>query len=244
MEVLFIGTGDAFGAAGRRQAGILVRGPGGVVLLDCGTTTLQGLAALGVGRNRIDAVLVTHFHADHFGGIPLFLLAALHEDRRRRPLTIAGPPGIERRVLGAAAALGHPLEARAWPFGLRFQEIACGADLRVGRFEVGCFEARHQPDSCPRGLRLAAGSRRIVYTGDTGWFDALPERARGADLFICECTLAEPGFQYHLSLNDLLSRRERFDCGRMVLTHLGEAMAGRRGRCDIETADDGMTIRL
>ena len=44
-EVTFVGTSDAFGAGGRRQSAIFVRGPGGAALLDCGGTTLTGLAA-------------------------------------------------------------------------------------------------------------------------------------------------------------------------------------------------------
>ena len=79
-EVVFVGTSDAFGAGGRRQSAILVRGPRGTLLMDCGATTNTGLAELGVDRNEIETILISHFHGDHFGGIPLFLLAALYED--------------------------------------------------------------------------------------------------------------------------------------------------------------------
>ena len=75
-ELVLIGTSDAFGAGGRRQSAYLLRTPGGSVLLDCGGSTVSGLSALGIPRDEIDAILVTHFHADHFGGIPLQLLGA------------------------------------------------------------------------------------------------------------------------------------------------------------------------
>src|SRR5678815_1982261 len=106
-EVVFVGTSDAFGAGGRRQSAVLVRAPQGGVLLDCGGTTATGLTALGIEREEIDAILISHFHGDHFGGIPLLLLASLYEDQRRKPLVIAGPPGIERRVHQLASALGY-----------------------------------------------------------------------------------------------------------------------------------------
>ena len=93
-EVLFVGTSDAFGSGGRRQSAYLVRAPAGSVLLDCGTTTGTGLATLAVDRDEIDTIILSHFHADHFGGIPLFLLGALHQDRRRKPLRIDGPPQV------------------------------------------------------------------------------------------------------------------------------------------------------
>jgi ribonuclease BN (tRNA processing enzyme) len=104
-EIVFIGTSDAFGAGGRRQSAILMRAPSGSVLLDCGTTTSTGLAALGIERNEIDAIVISHYHGDHFGGIPILLLAALYEDARTRPLRIVGPPGIEARVRQLADAM-------------------------------------------------------------------------------------------------------------------------------------------
>ena len=57
--------------------------------MDCGATTNGGLAELGIERDEIETLLISHFHGDHFGGIPLFLLAAMYVDYRRQPLTIA-----------------------------------------------------------------------------------------------------------------------------------------------------------
>ena len=52
-EVVFVGTSDAFGAGGRRQSALLVRAAHGGVLMDCGSTTTSGLAALGIERAEI-----------------------------------------------------------------------------------------------------------------------------------------------------------------------------------------------
>jgi ribonuclease BN (tRNA processing enzyme) len=243
-EVVFVGTSDAFGAGGRRQSAILVRAPEGTVLLDCGVTTATGLVDLGVEREELDAILVSHYHGDHFGGIPQILLACLYEDARRRPLWIAGPQGIEERVRSVSAALGYPLEEREWTFPMRFAELQPGEDTPVGPAMAGVFETHHQRDVCPHGLSLQAGGERIVFSGDTGWFASLPHHARGAGLFICECTFLESGFEYHLSLEEISERRTEFDCGRIILTHLGREMSERRGSCEFETADDGLVLRL
>jgi ribonuclease BN (tRNA processing enzyme) len=243
-EVIFIGTSDAFGAGGRRQSAILVRAEAGSVLLDCGMTTGSGLHDLGVSRDEIDAILVSHYHGDHFGGIPPLLLACLYEDRRVRPLSIAGPPGIEERVRSLAASLGFQIEGRDWPFEIRFEELRAGKLTSVGPVTATAFETHHQQEVMPHGLAVQAGERRIVFSGDTGWFDELPAHAAGADLFICECTNLEPVFEYHLSLEEMTERIGEFDCGRIVLTHLGEAMSERRQDCELETADDGLIIRL
>ena len=109
-EIVFIGTSDAFGAGGRRQSAVLVCGDRGAMLLDCGATTGTGLQELEIRRDEIDVILVSHFHGDHFAGIPLLLLAALYQDERRHPIHIAGPPEVELRVRALARAMGHSLE--------------------------------------------------------------------------------------------------------------------------------------
>jgi ribonuclease BN (tRNA processing enzyme) len=243
-EVVCVGTSDAFGSGGRRQSAYLVRAPAGSVLVDCGTTTGTGLAALGIPREEIDAILVSHFHGDHFGGIPLFLLAALYQDSRHKPLRIAGPPEIEARVRRAAAALGHPIEGQDWSFPIVFQELVAGRRTAVGPVTARPFETLHTPEANPHGLALDVGERRVVYSGDTGWFDALPRHAAGADFFLCECTLVHRSFEYHLSLEELAASRGAFDCGRIALTHLGEEMRSLRDHEGFEIADDGLTVKL
>ncbi len=243
-EVLFVGTSDAFGAGGRRQAAILFRGPSASALLDCGPTTLTGLASLGVPRDEIDAILISHFHGDHFGGIPLFLLAAVYEDQRRKPIRIIGPEGVRARVCAAAAGLGHPIEENDRRFPIEFTEYRADHEIAAGPLRVRAFRGHHQDDARPHGFVVGAGSRRVAYTGDTGWFDALPEKVKGADLLISECTLLEKGYEYHLSLAELEARKGDFDCGRIVLTHLGPEMSERRGVVSLECADDGLRIPL
>ena len=243
-ELVCIGTSDAFGAGGRRQSAYLLRASQGGVLIDCGQTTLTGLAALGIDRGEVDAIVVSHFHADHFGGIPLFLLGALFADERKAPLRIAGPPGTEERVREAARALGHPMERQPWSFEIRFEELRAGQRLAMGPVALEAFETFHSPDSHPHGLIVRDGQRRLAYSGDTGWFDGLPGHVAGADLFLCECTLDARGFEYHLSLEELAARQAEFDCGAILLTHLGDEMRARREHAGFEVADDGDLVKL
>jgi len=243
-EVVFVGTSDAFGAGGRRQSAILVRGPNGGILLDCGTTTGSGLNELGIERAEIDTIVLSHFHGDHFGGIPLLLLAAQYEDERKDPLRIAGPPGVEARVHALAGAMGHALEEHDLGFPVRFEELPAGRSLELGPARVSSFETYHSPASVPHGLIVETGPTRIAYSGDTGWFEGLPDSVAGSDLFICECTYRTNPFEYHLNHDLLVSQRNRFDCGRIVLTHLGSEMVDRRAQASFEIADDGLSVQL
>jgi ribonuclease BN (tRNA processing enzyme) len=140
--------------------------------------------------------------------------------------------------------MGHPLEAQSWEFPILFHELPPGRQLTVGPAQITAFETRHQIEAKPHGQRVSLGGETLVYSGDTGWFDALPGHVAGASLFICECTFHTRRLEFHLNLEQLLEARPRFDCGRMVLTHLGSEMTDRRGNAGIETADDGMRIKL
>ncbi|MFK7897530.1 MAG: MBL fold metallo-hydrolase [Myxococcota bacterium] len=243
-EIVFIGTSDAFGAGGRRQSAIFLRGERGGMLFDCGGTTNTGLNDLGLSRDEIDVVLISHFHGDHFGGIPALLYAALYTDNRKHPIEIVGPPGVEERVHELGAALGHHLSDREWSFPIHFREIHPDQTIQAGPAELTAFRTEHQPEAHPQGYRARVGREQIAYSGDTGWFDGLPEQIAGSDLFICECTLCNAELDFHLSLEELREHRDDLDCGRLILTHLGEEMAAQRGQLEIETADDGLAVKV
>jgi ribonuclease BN (tRNA processing enzyme) len=243
-EVVFVGTSDAFGSGGRRQAAVLVRGHRGTLLLDCGATTLTGFAELGIARDEVDTILVSHFHGDHFGGIPLFLLASMYQDARRNALHIAGPPDVEQRVRSLARAMGHAIEDHDWTFPIHFTEVRPGSEQDIGPARVQAFATQHQPEAHPQGYRVDTGNEKIAYSGDTGWFADLPRLSAGTDLFICECTLHREQLDFHLNLSTIEEHQHEFDCGRLMLTHLGSDMAEQRGQCSIDTADDGLVVGL
>lgn len=243
-EVVFIGTSDAFGAGGRRQSAIFARGERGGMLFDCGGTTNTGLAQLGIPRVEVDVILISHFHGDHFGGIPAFLYASLYTDARTHPLEIVGPPKIQARVHALATALGHHLNDREWTFPIRYREIRAGEQFAAGPAQIKAFATQHQADAHPQGYCVKLGREEIAYSGDTGWFEELPHHIAGSDLFICECTLHRAELDFHLSLEELREHRDDLDCGRLILTHLGQEMSDQRGQIEIETADDGMAVKL
>lgn len=244
-EVIFVGTSDAFGAGGRRQSAYVLRTEEGSTLVDCSGTTLTGLNALGISRDEIDTILISHYHGDHFMGIPQFLLAAIYEDERRAPLNIAGPTGVEKRIHDLCALVGYGLEGREIPFDLNFHDLTAGEEMEIGPVCVTPFNAHHQQDTQPHGfvMRLPGG-HRVVYSGDTGWFDDLPQYTQGSDLFICECTSYDRGLAFHINFRDIYEHREKLGARRVILTHLGPEMSSRRGSCPMETADDGLKITL
>ena len=93
-------------------------------------------------------------------------------------------------------------------------------------------------------LRVEAGDRALLFSGDTGWTEHLPGDVGDVSLFICECVQMEEGFEYHLSYDRLSRERSRFDCDRIMLTHLGSEVLSNLDRVSFETADDGLRIKV
>jgi len=86
VRLTVLGSGDAFGAGGRGFSAYLVEAPGATFLVDCGPTVLQGLKRAGCPPERIDFVLLSHLHGDHFGGVPFLFMQYTYEAPRTRPL--------------------------------------------------------------------------------------------------------------------------------------------------------------
>jgi ribonuclease BN (tRNA processing enzyme) len=96
-SLTFLGTSDAFGSAGRHCAGYLLDTREGCVLIDAGPSILTAMKSLRRRPDEIDAIVLSHLHGDHFGGVAFLILEYSYEAPRTRPLTVVGPPGTERR---------------------------------------------------------------------------------------------------------------------------------------------------
>jgi ribonuclease BN (tRNA processing enzyme) len=244
VRVLFLGSGDAFGSGGRFQACIHVRSANSSVLLDCGASSLIAMRRFGVDPNEIDAILISHLHGDHFGGIPFFIMDGQFLSKRERPLVIAGPPGIEARVRQAQEALFAGSSQSEQQYDIRFAEWQDHHTASVGGISVTPFEVVHGSGAPPFALRLHVDEKTIAYSGDTEWTNALIATAEGADLFICEANFYDKKIKFHLNYEMLAAHRDELRCKRLVLTHMNSEMLERLPTLDVEAAEDGYEIVL
>jgi ribonuclease BN (tRNA processing enzyme) len=241
VKVRFLGSGDAFGSGGRFQTCIHLESGGAQVLVDCGASSLIAMRRFGVDPLAIDAVILSHLHGDHFGGVP-FLILDGQFTRRTRPLDVVGPPGVEARVREAMEVFFPGSSRIERRFDVRYAELADRVMLPVGSVSVTPFGVVHASGAPPFALRVAGGGKTVAYSGDTEWTDSLIDAARDADLFIAEAYFFDKAVKFHLDLATLLRHRARLDCRRLIVTHMNEDMLRRRDALEVETAEDGKLV--
>jgi ribonuclease BN (tRNA processing enzyme) len=245
LTVTFAGSGDALGSGGRYQACIHLQQPDGLppVLMDCGATSLSALKHLRLEPGEVETVFVSHLHGDHFGGLP-FLILDGQFSRRSAPLTIAGPPGITKRLTDAMECLFPGSSSTPRRFNIRTIEIQPGATTTVAGIAVTAWEVNHPSGAPPLALRLDLAGKTIAYTGDTAWTDALLECSAGADLLIAEAYYRDKNIPYHLRQADLRAYRDRLTARRIVLTHMSADMLAHPDPTASQAAHDGLTLTL
>jgi ribonuclease BN (tRNA processing enzyme) len=214
LQLAFLGSGNAFAAEGRAFSCMLA---GGRYLFDCGPTVLQQLRKLGVSSLDIDVVMISHFHADHYFGLPFLLLDAWHS-KRSRDIYISGPPGIEERS-ERILEIAYPGMSEMMPFRRSYVELSDGLEGEVAGLAFTAASVEHVPSLECFALRGHVNGRSFVFSGDTTLCDGLLRLVPGADAVVLECScLEEP---VHLSPAGVAAvRRHASPDAKVIVTHL------------------------
>jgi ribonuclease BN (tRNA processing enzyme) len=142
VELQFLGSGDAFGSGGRFQTCLLLRGAGDPVLIDCGASSLIAMKQAGVDPSTLGWVFLSHLHVDHFGGVP-FLILDGQFSRRTRPLVVAGPPSMRRRIEATMEVFFPGSTSITRRFSTDLLELQEGIPCSVGPAIVTPYAAHH-----------------------------------------------------------------------------------------------------
>jgi ribonuclease BN (tRNA processing enzyme) len=235
VQLTVIGSSPAWPNPGAAHAGYLVRGDGRL-LLDCGPGVLSRLRS--AGAVDVDAIAITHFHLDHWGDLVPWVWMAERGLGPERSPALWLPPGGRVALAAFAERLGHE---DIFGSAFRVSEYAAAVPFDAAGFVVEAHRVTHY-DTPAYGFRVrdAAGTV-LAYSGDSGPCDALHKLAKGADLFLCEATLAsaadDPGPRGHLSAEEALAAGD----GRVLLTHRPAELPVPAGA---ERAVDGLTVEV
>jgi ribonuclease Z len=154
LSVLFLGTAGSVPTVHRAPASVLVRRGGERVLIDCGEGTQRQLLR-SVGLPDVERIFLTHYHADHFLGLP-GMLKTFALRGRELPLTIYGPPGLRglmsdlRRVYGRLS------------YDVNLEELRPSDAVDLGDWRIGAYATVH---------RLEALGYALVEDDRPGRFD-------------------------------------------------------------------------
>jgi ribonuclease BN (tRNA processing enzyme) len=239
VKLTVIGCSPAWPNPAGVQSGYLVEGPGRL-LLDCGPGVLARLRTHEPWP-RIDALVITHFHLDHWGDLVPWIFGASYGAGRDVPRPqLWLPPG----GAGTLRAFGRQLAfADAIERVFDVYEYAEGMPFSAAGFEVTAVRLAHY-DQLTFGLRVTNSQHTLAYTGDSAPTPKLSELARDADVFLCEATLArsEAGNDRgHLTAEEAMDASREAGARRLIVIHRPDELPLEP---DVERAYDGLEVTL
>lgn len=220
FEVVVLGSSASAPAPGDACSGYLVRCGSTRLLLDCGSGTLGQLMLEGEHPSSLSAIVITHFHPDHYLELVTMRYALRYAcGTPARPLLLVPPGGCS-----FLSGLGDALRANQSFFDASFdvQEYDPSVTRLVDDLQLEFCRTTHDEPNWAIGLSGPDGER-LVYTGDTRVCEDLEHFAENADLLVCESTypseLEEPPSDNHLTSGQAGQLAQRAHVRQLLLTH-------------------------
>jgi ribonuclease BN (tRNA processing enzyme) len=249
MRLTVVGCSGSFPGPDSPASCYLLEADGFRLVIDFGNGSLGALQKY-TGLFDVDAVCLSHLHADHCVDLYSYSVARAYSPAGPQPpIPVYGPAGTVERM-----ALIHGPNGDDLGLTKRFTwETLEPGRLTIGPFDIQLAHVNHPVETF--AFRFTYGGKSLVYTGDTGETDAVPELAAGADVLLSEAAFLEgPGLppNIHLTARQAAAYANRAGVGKLVLTHLvpgnsaddarTEAVAEFKG--DLGIAVGGQVIRL
>ena len=215
MKLTVIGCSGSGPGPDSAASSYLVEQDGFRLLIDLGSGAFGPLQRV-LDPGDIDAIFLSHMHADHCLDIAPFVVWHRYSARGRRPrVPLYAPVGADRRLAMAYDDEGDPLT-----------DVFDFVFIGPGTFALGPFQVRTARTAHPvecNAIRLEAGGRSLVYTGDTGPSPDVVELARGADVLLAEAAHPEiEGLPANLHLTGRQAGAHALSAGvgRLLITHV------------------------
>lgn len=228
-----LGTGAAFSDASRTTTMLAVSTDRSVIVIDCGGDVVQRLLAQGIDLDAIEAVVVTHEHADHVAGFPL-MMERLWLGGRSRPLDVYG---IESAI-AQVRRIHDAFDVSKWPGYPELcyhvvEHVPDAVVLECEAWRVVCSPGSHPVPVIALRIEDRVGGGVLTYSCDTERSASVERLASGSDILVHEATGAGPG---HSSATEAAEVATKAGAARLVLVHIapfadeGGKLAAEAGR--------------
>jgi len=217
MKLTVVGCSGSFPGPHSAASCYLVEHDGYHLVLDLGSGALGPLQRH-VDLDDVDAVWVSHLHADHCADLCGFYVARKYcpTPLARAQLPVFGPPATRQLIAGAYGGISEEHLSQVFAF-----HTVTPGQRTIGPFTVTAARTAH-PVEC-YAVRLEAGGRVLVYTGDTGPSQAVQDLAAGADLLVAEASFVTGAVNpadLHLTGAQAGALARTAGAGRLVVTHV------------------------
>ncbi len=236
MRLTVVGCAGSFPGPDNPASCYLLEADGFRMVIDFGNGSLGALQKY-TGLFDIDAVCLSHLHADHCVDLYSYSIARTYSPAGPQPaIPVYGPAGTVERMAYIHGPNGDDLGLTK---RFTFETLAPG-HLAIGPFDIRLVHVNHPVETF--AFRFSHGGKSLVYTGDTGETEAVPELAAGADVFLSEAAFLEgPDLppNIHLTARQAAAYANRADVGKLVLTHLVPGISPDDARTEARSAFHG-----
>lgn len=219
MRVTFIGVGEAFDDT-LGNTSLLVETDRSSLLLDCGFTAGHAFWGMAASPLELDALYITHYHGDHYFGLPVLLVRSV-EEGRTKPLTIMGQPGAEDRVTRLMELAYGSIMERA-RFDLHFVETTPEDNYSLNDLRLR-FAMNDHPMPC-QSVRLDSDTGSVFYSGDGRPTRATRDLARNVELIVHESFSLEPTTPGHGTVDSSLDFARTAGANQLALVHMNRSI--------------------
>ncbi len=222
-ECIVLGSGNSFNINGRGHTSFLIDGE---ILVDCGPTILYNIEKFKIDISNLQIILITHFHGDHFLGLPFVMLYFEYIVHRKQPITIIGPKGLKKNYK-KLLNLSYP--GIEFSFQIPIIELKKNQTITTyvnnKHYTIKSYPITHKKESI--GYRITNNNKTFAFTGDTILNEQVYHLLEDVNIGILELSLQDnPENKIsHVSLSEVLQNRDKIKAKKLYFNHITDKLS-------------------